>query len=401
MISKLISLLSLTLLSFLASAQGTIIAQLQPGVAPAELEQVFPIRVLDTTAGAPFALYEVTNGTDPHLVEDQMRLRPDLIVFAEDNTRVEAPENVGAGKGGTIAAVWDTNSAYNENARMLQQIKFRPMLAGLTARPVKVGILDTGVPLMNMSIRSKVVAGLAVAPDRGDYYDAPSGANTNGNQTPDDALGHGSMVSGLFALMSPHAKYVIARVADSDGVSQAWYILKGLAFACVQGAEVVNISLGSTRGIVALSDVIENWVTPQGVIVVAAAGNNADSHLTSPADISDVVAVTGVDENDRKASFSNWHSKVDFSAPATGIKSAWWDNSIGVWSGTSFASPMLAAIIADSLKLRGRLQASRLPSFLLALSGVGDNIDAKNPEYDGDLGVRLNCQKLRLMVLKF
>lgn len=396
--TALVSMLALAVASF---SQSTLIVQLQPGHAPVELEALFPVQVEDVTPGAPFVLYRVTNGTDPHVIEDQMRQRPDLVVLAEDNTKMEAPENIGAGKGGTIAAVWDTGTIYRENEGLFQQISLRPMMRGYTGRLVKVAILDTGVPVMNLTIRSRVLGGVAVAPDRNDYFDAPSGANTNGNQTPDDALGHGSMVTGLFTQISPNARYLIARVADSDGVSQAWYIIKGLAYACQNGAEVVNISLGSVSGIVALNDIIENWVLPQGVLVCSAAGNNADSRLTSPADISSCIAVAGVDANDKKAVFSNWHSKVDQSAPATGVKSAWWDNTIGVWSGTSFASPMVAATIADALQFRSRFQPSQMKVLLDRIEVTGDDIDAKNPDYRGDLGRRLNCQKLRMMILRF
>ena len=53
----------------------------------------------------------------------------------------------------------------------------------------------------------------------------------------------------------------------------------------------------------------------QGVIVVAAAGNNASSQPVYPAAYDGVLAVSGVDINEQQAPYSNFGSYVDLAAP--------------------------------------------------------------------------------------
>lgn len=224
--------IGLSLAAVKSFAQGDIIAQLQPGVDPAVLQGLFPIELLDATAGAPFALYDVLPGFDVNAVQAAMLARPDLVVFSEDQIEVEAPENKGAGKGGTIGAVFDPGAVYEENDGLLRQINYRRTISGFRGRGVNVGLLDTGIAATNMHLRTRVVKGVAIATDRQDWLDRPSGADTNGNGEPDEAVGHGSMVAGVVMQLAPEARFVVARVADSEGYSSAWWVLKGIVFAC-------------------------------------------------------------------------------------------------------------------------------------------------------------------------
>ncbi|MBS1713880.1 MAG: S8 family serine peptidase [Armatimonadetes bacterium] len=385
-----------------AAAQGRIITQLQPGHSREELPLLFPVSVQDWTPEAPFVLLEALPGNDVHAVQQAMRDRPDVVVFAEDDQDLTAPENVGAGKGGTVAAVFDPGGAYEENKGLFAQIRWKPNLAPLTGRPVKVAVLDTGVSKASKYLRIRTVAAANFAPDRNDPFDLPSGSDSNGNGTPDDAVGHGSMVTGLIALMAPYAQIVVARVADSDGDSSAWALVRGLAYSCAQGAEVVNISLGKDGGVPALSNVIEGWVEPNGVLVVAAAGNDAVDKANSPARLSKSISVAGLDADDVKAPFSNWDGNMSLCAPCVGVRSVWWDGSMGLWSGTSFASPLVAGSLANALRQRPvRLAPIQLELFRDVLSQVGTDVDRKNRDYRGRLGLKLDHFALQNAVRRF
>lgn len=397
---KLISSLLLVIVSQLLLAQGRIIVWLKPGVPAEQLALTYPVTLTDFSPGAPFALYTVIGGQDPHIIEADMRAGG-LVNMAEDDHEMVAPENVGAGKGGTIGAVFDPGALFEENRQLLSQINYRFRHLSLFDRPVRIAILDTGVPALNLYIRSRVVAGVGIASDRTDYFDRPTGVDTNHDNEPDGALGHGSMVSGLVAQIAPFARFVIARVADSDGVSSAWNLIKGIAFAAQNNAEVINISFGAVEGIPALKDVIENWLDPQGVLVVAAIGNNGSDSANSPASYSQVVCVSGVDQNNLKAPFSNWDGKARQSAPATGVKSCWWDHTMGVWSGTSFASPLVAATIADSLRSRPRYTTNvQLDALRDLINATGTDIDGQNPAYRGKLGRLLNNHALQQAIIQ-
>lgn len=372
----------------LAKAGALLVVQVKVRDQILALPSSYPVILRDNCGPAPFALYEVRPGFDPEAVQAAMG-NDARVVFCEDNVALTVPENVGAGKGSTIGAVFD-DTIYSRNAGLLSQIRWSRRGWRPTDRRVRVGVLDTGVPRENSRLRARVVAWQNVAPDRRDPFDAPSNTDSNGNGKRDEALGHGSMVAGLVAQIAPFADLVVCRVADADGRATAWSMTKGLTTAVNQNCEVVNVSLGSVARVAALSDVL-NWVEARGTVVVAAAGNDNLDRANFPAAISKVVCVTGVDANDRKAAFSNWDGAARQCAPSTGVKSAWWDGSVGVWSGTSFAAPLVTGAIADALRSVPRRTPAQIRN---AVAASGTNIDALNPAYRRKLGNRLHCYSL-------
>ncbi len=378
----------LVLVSALSHAGARFIVEVQDYRQILGVARSHPVSLIDIVKPAPFALVEVKPGFDPIAVQLQMRADP-RVRFCEDNVALAMPEHIGAGKGSTIGAVFD-DGIYGENSNLLAQIQWslRPWRG--TDRKVRVGILDTGISRQNPWLLSRVAVLFPIARDRADAWDMPTGVDSNRNFRLDEALGHGSMVAGLVAQIAPYAELVICRVADADGQADAWTITKGIARSVLAGCEVVNISLGSEQAIPALSDVM-HYAEDRGTTVVAAIGNNGYRGANYPADISKVVMVTGVNQNDIKAPFSNWDGGARQAAPATGIKSAWWDGTIGIWSGTSFASPLVAGAIADALR-----SVPRVPPVILRdeVEQSGTNIDPLNPDYDGELGNRLDCADL-------
>lgn len=368
---------------------GTIVCQLEAKASAKGIANDFGVILVDQTIGAPFALFETRRGQDEELIQAKMRLDK-RVLWTEDNVEMSSPEGSGAGKGSTIAAVGDRNDLYGLNDTWLQQIHFNQTIAETPGRPVRVAILDTGLSPLQMGLWSKTVASLNAVEPKLRPFDVPMSRDTNRNGEPDEAVGHGTMIAGIVDQIAPLTDLVVVRVADSDGISSAWRLIKGLAFAITSHAEVANISLGSLNEIPALSDVL-SWAQHKGLVVVAPVGNEDIEGILSPASISEVIGVAGVTETDVKAPFSNWHQSVRQSAPSTGIKSFWWDGTLGVWSGTSFASPMVAAGIADVLRRRTPMNPDDV---IRAVRRSGDDIDGLNPDYADSLGLRLNLQDL-------
>ena len=205
------------------------------------------------------------------------------------------------------------------------------------------------------------------------------------------------MVAGIVDQVSPQSQLIIARVADSDGAATTWRLIKGLAFAAVNGAEIANVSLGTLSQIPAMADVID-WTTTQNLTVVAAAGNNATNDLCYPARVRNAIAVGGLTATNTRASFSNWDRKIGVSAPAVGIASYDWTGNITIWSGTSFATPMVSGAIAEYLRFSRRTGTpSRISS---ALKSSVTNIDALNPANRRSLGGLLDVSKLIIFANK-
>ncbi len=131
--------------------------------------------------------------------------------------------------------------------------------------------------------------------------------------------------------------------------SNGWITTDAVASAVIKaadlGAKVINLSLG--RG--GFDAVLENalaYAREKGATLVAAVGNDGVDGVLYPASSPRVVAVGAVDNDRRKASFSNCGPEVDLVAPGVGVVVLAPNNALAQASGTSFAAPMVSGVVA-------------------------------------------------------
>lgn len=365
-----------------------VILRLHDGIDPAVIELEYQLKLVDEAYNCPVYLFESRARGDQHEIEDQ--LDDDMrVVWVEENDSGNDPESQN-GKGSTIGALFDPTSNYSFNANLLAQIHYSPDYDLIMNRLVKVAILDTGLSPKQPSLWERVGVAVSMVNDNFGPYDWPYGVESNGNGTMDDAVGHGTMVTGLVEMLAPKAEIMVIRISDSDGVAEAWSVIKGLSYAAMNGAEIANISFGSVHRLDAVRKTMDYLAFTQ-MHIVAPAGNNNSSHAMFPAMESRVICVTGLDESSIKAEFSNYDFTADVSAPATGILSAWWDGTVGIWSGTSFSAPLVTGSLATALSRRSPLSDV---STRASIRYSGDTVDSLNPAYAGKLGRRLNFDRL-------
>jgi subtilisin family serine protease len=207
------------------------------------------------------------------------------------------------------------------------------------------------------------------------FYHVVSGGQFIPGQNADvgDSNGHGTHVAGLIAAagnntigvagVAWHTRLMPVRVLDSDGLGWESDIIQGLSYAITNGARVINMSLGLSEPSPALAAAVAR-AEAQGVLIVAAAGNNAGTVLY-PAAYPTVLSIGASDRADLRAGFSAHGARLDLLAPGVDILSTWNGVPYFLRSGTSMAAPHVAGVAGLLLTHMPGLSAAQVRTCLL------------------------------------
>lgn len=198
---------------------------------------------------------------------------------------------------------------------------------------VTVAVIDSGVS-NHPSLQNTAVTHIDMVND---------GSAMNGHGTAMASLiaGNDANVGGV----SPAAKLLDIRVADTEGNSNTAILSSAIVKATDMGARVINISLGSSGSSPMLEEAVR-YAQSRNVVVVAAAGNEQHNALSMPAGLPGVVSVGAVDANGTQAYFSNSGNGLTLVAPGVGIVSGYTDNKLVIGSGTSQATAITSGVVA-------------------------------------------------------
>lgn len=176
----------------------------------------------------------------------------------------------------------------------------------------------------------------------------------------DDFCNHGTHVAGIASARTNNAigvagvgyeaNIVNVKVLGDNGSGSFSWIINGILWAAgcdtnpcgPRRAEIINMSLGATASCDPLVQSAIDNAWNQGLVIVAAAGNNGASTAITPANCNNVIGVAASDSNDNKASFSNYGPDVDVAAPGVDILSTDYVGGYASFNGTSMASPHVA-----------------------------------------------------------
>jgi hypothetical protein len=165
--------------------------------------------------------------------------------------------------------------------------------------------------------------------------------------------------------------------ATSDGLLSA---LDWLAAA--DGVDVINMSLAGPPN--ALLEIVLDELAGQGLVIVAAVGNNGPTGPPLyPAAYDSVVGVTAVDSVQRIYRYANRGRQVMFAAPGVQVRVAAPAGTYAVKSGTSLAAPFVAALVAESIAARQWSAAEALHSLTATAVDLGE------PHFDEIFGYGL------------
>ena len=224
---------------------------------------------------------------------------------------------------------------------------------------VVVAVLDTGVSA-NADGYGSLLTGT-------DLVDSDSDAA--------DEFGHGSHVAGTIAQatdngigvagVAPGASILPVRVLDANGSGYATRTAEGILWAVDNGAQVINMSLGS-EGHSTVREAACDYAYDAGVVVVASSGNDYYTDFVCyPAANEAVIAVGATDFNRDIVDYSNQGEQLELCAPGGDtsvdhngdgysdgvLQETFWAPEDADWSyyffqGTSMAAPHVSGVAA-------------------------------------------------------
>ena len=197
---------------------------------------------------------------------------------------------------------------------------------------VVVAVIDTGANYNHNDLAANMWDGGNPYPHHGyNFYDD--------TDDPMDLHGHGTHVSGTIGAVGNNTtgttgvcwqvKIMALRVTDIKGSASTATMAEAIDFAVANGADVINISMGSTGAFDATFNTAIDGAQTGDVVIVAAAGNATNDNDTSPTypcsfTQSNVICVAALDQAYDLASFSNYGlTSVDVGAPGVNIVSEW------------------------------------------------------------------------------
>ncbi|MFX1344642.1 MAG: S8 family serine peptidase [Promethearchaeota archaeon] len=230
---------------------------------------------------------------------------------------------------------------------------------------VKVLVIDTGIDMNHYDLDDRYKGG----------YD-----NYGEDSYPEDINGHGTMCSGVIAAednekgiigVAPEADLYMYRI-DGDGLNlNPWQIQYAVSWAISHNIDVISMSFTFKNEDAWIFHQVIHSAYTNGIVLVAATGNNNKNKVLSPACHPDVIAVGGVQQSGEKVirwvdfgsdSGSNYGdgeywaflpfpwlfgSHIDLVAPADNIPTTDLSNTIEAdFDGTSCATPHVAGVCA-------------------------------------------------------
>ncbi len=349
---------------------GEVLVKLKSVAALPSVLAPYPGAVSTQFGSRPIYRFKLPASNNVDSVVVALRANADVLL-AEPNTTHQSPE----ARKNQVWAV-GTPSAYAAQwaptAMRLREAHLFSKGAG-----IKVAVLDTGIDPTHPAFAGKLLPGYDFVDGDSDPTEVlctPTPCSTAGI-----AFGHGTHVAGLIALVAPSAKIIPYRVLDPNGEGNAWVLAEALDRAITDGADVINMSLGTatrTRILESITKLFQceapdstdpeldfsdssyavdltRCATSLGPVVVAAAGNDGSSSVDEyPARerVKGLIAVGASNDSKHLTSFSNFGSWVQIAGPGEGITSTIPMSAVpggyATWSGTSMAAPLVSGAAA-------------------------------------------------------
>jgi len=337
-------------------------------------------------------------------VREVVRIGPGLLSVSADR-----PLDDLAAVPGVVASTADLLLGYAGNAEPGAAIPLRassdrpannPVPTLTSGASATVAIIDAGFTLDNPELAARWWSNIdedcfnGTDDDRNGFVDDCRGWDFGRNDadvSPERSLpglDHGDEVAGVIAAsrdgygivgVAPEATLMPLKVSRSNGTVAMSGVAAAIRYAVANKADIINISLITQSGVSRSNvRVLENAIAiaeAAGVMVVTGAGNdgwNLSLRPAWPASFStiydNVVTVGSGLGGNRRAPFSNTGSVVTVFAPGVSVPTVTASGDIVLRSGTSYAAPAVAGMLAIALQSDRNASLSELHQVLVDAS---------------------------------
>ena len=292
------------------------------------------------------------NGTDPFLVALQLRQHP-AIEFAEPNFVINQAEIVPDDP--EFSQQWGMRNTGQNGGQYGSDINVANAWERTTGgTSTVIAVIDSGIDFTHADLATNQWTNLTPS-TAGDVHGWDY--ITESPQILDEQ-GHGTAIAGIIAAAGNNgigtsgvmwrANLMSLRVLDNTGTGDVADAVEAIDYAVSHGAQVINISWGTTGESTALREAIARAIQ-HNVVVVCSAGNGGANLAQSPYypasfGLPDLIVVSATDNFDQLASWSNWGANVKLAAPGVNILSTKMGG--GYWNatGTSAAAPLVSGV---------------------------------------------------------
>lgn len=210
-------------------------------------------------------------------------------------------------------------------------------------KKIKVAILDSGINKDYPELKSLIKKS----------YNA-----INPDEEIIDSYGHGTAIAGTIAAkpneyniqgISQSVYLYDVKVLNDKGGGEIKDVVNGIEWSIKNNVDIINLSFGFQKDNQILREAILEAIK-QGIVVVAAAGNNLGLYTDYPAKYEEVISISAVDENLKIDPFSG-KGKVDYVAPGMNIPVLInSEDKVSYVNGTSFSTAIVTGIIANIME---------------------------------------------------
>ncbi len=259
---------------------------------------------------------------------------------------------------------------------------------GLAGGGVTVAVIDSGVYRAHEDLDYDKIQGYSFLglPEHFDSYD--------------DRTGHGTFVTGLVAALAGNGKGIAGLSSEANILSLRCFsntaagdydagsgsvsaVLSAVGYAIEHEADVINMSFGgaSEALLLPLKEKLQE-AADEGIILVAAAGNDGNDTLIYPAAYDFVIGVGMVDKWGIVDPRSQRNESVFVAAPGSGVLSLGYalPSSYSAGTGTSYAAPMVTAMAAMVKQVNPAIDSTAFAE-LLRLSSVDQGDEGYDIHY--------------------